>query len=83
MEINLHLMIVLEKNGVPYSHELHSHDHDHDHGYEHEQDHKTGNHYDSDHEEIGLHEENEHKNTNVNLRASFIHVLGDALQMVF
>ena len=46
--------------------------------------HKTGKHYDSDDEEIGLHEEHEHdhKNTNVNLRASFIHVLGEALKNV-
>ena len=78
--------IVLAKSGVPHSHGLHSHDHDHDHEHEHEHehDHKTGKHYDSDDEEIGLHEEHEHehKNTNVNLRASFIHVLGDALQNV-
>lgn len=46
--------------------------------------HKTGKYYDLDDEEIGLHEEHEHdhKNTNVNLIASFIHVLGDALQNV-
>ena len=76
----------MAKSGVPHSHGLHSHDHnhDHDHEHEHEHDHKTGKHYDSDDEEIGLHEEHEHehKNTNVNLRASFIHVLGDALQNV-
>ena len=83
---NVIMGIVLAKSGVPHSHGLHSHghdhDHDHDHGHEHE--HKTGKHYDSDDEEIGLHEEHEHehKNTNVNLRASFIHVLGDALQNV-
>jgi len=87
---NVIMGIVLAKSGVPHSHGLHSHghdhDHDHDHGHEHEHEHehKTGKHYDSDDEEIGLHEEHEHehKNTNVNLRASFIHVLGDALQNV-
>ena len=87
---NVIMGIVLAKSGVPHSHGLHSHDHDHDHDHEHEHehehehDHKTGKHYDSDDEEIGLHEEHEHehKNTNVNLRASFIHVLGDALQNV-
>jgi zinc transporter 2 len=93
---NVIMGIVLAKSGVPHSHGLHSHDHDHehehdhdhehghDHEHEHEHEHKTGKHYDSDDEEIGLHEEheNEHKNTNVNLRASFIHVLGDALQNV-
>ena len=73
---NVIMGIVLAKSGVPHSHGLHSHDHDHDHEHEH--------HHDSDDEEIGLHDEDghEHENTNVNLRASFIHVLGDALQNV-
>ena len=75
---NVIMGIVLAKSGVPHSHSLHGHDHDHDHDHdEHEHEH----HHDSD-DEIGLHDENEHKNTNVNLRASFIHILGDALQNV-
>ena len=72
---NVIMGIVLSKSGVPHNHGLHGHDHDHNHSHEHE-------HHSDD--EIGLHEEDghEHKNTNVNLRASFIHVLGDALQNV-
>ena len=75
---NVIMGLVLAKSGVPHSHGLHGHDHDHDHDHEHELEH----HHDSDDEEIGLHDENEHSNTNVNLRASFIHILGDALQNV-
>ena len=86
---NVIMGIVLAKSGVPHSHGLHGHDHDHDHDHD-EHDHHEHNHehdHDHDHnsdEEIGLHDEDEHtqKNTNVNLRASFIHVLGDALQNV-
>ena len=46
-----------------------SHEHEHEH---------------SSDEEIRLHTEDEHeeKNTNVNLRASFIHILGDAIQNI-
>ena len=75
---NVIMGLVLAKSGVPHSHGLHGHDHDHEHEHEHELEH----HHDSDDEEIGLHDENEHSNTNVNLRASFIHILGDALQNV-
>jgi cation diffusion facilitator family transporter len=75
---NVIMGLVLAKSGVPHSHGLQGHDHDHDHDHEHELEH----HHDSDDEEIGLHDENEHSNTNVNLRASFIHILGDALQNV-
>ena len=75
---NVIMGLVLAKSGVPHSHGLHGHDHDHDHDHEHELEH----HHDSDDEEIGLHDENDHSNTNVNLRASFIHILGDALQNV-
>ena len=75
---NVIMGLVLAKAGVPHSHGLHHHDHDHDHDHDHE-----NHHHDSDDEEIALHDdEDEHKNTNVNLRASFIHVLGDALQNV-
>ena len=85
---NVIMGIVLAKSGVPHSHGLHSHEHDYDHDHDHhDHEHEHGedhHHHDSDDEEIGLHEEDEHdhKNTNVNLRASFIHVLGDALQNV-
>ena len=89
---NVIMGIVLAKAGVPHSHGLHSHHHDHDHDHDHENgedhhhhEHEHGeehHHHDSDNEEISLYEEDEHKNTNVNLRASFIHVLGDALQNV-
>ena len=66
--------IVLAKNGVPHNHGLHGHDHEYEHKH----------HHSSDEEEIALHEDHDHgdENTNVNLRASFIHVLGDALQNV-
>jgi len=74
---NVIMGIVLAKSGVPHNHHGHDHDHEHEHDHDHEH-----NHYDSDDEEVGLHDEEEHKNTNVNLRASFIHVLGDALQNV-
>jgi zinc transporter 2 len=77
---NVIMGVVLAKSGVPHSHGLHSHGHDHEHEHEHEHEHQ----HDSSDEEIALHDEDdhEHKNTNVNLRASFIHVLGDALQNV-
>ena len=77
---NVIMGVVLAKSGVPHSHGLHSHGHDHDHDHHHEHEHQ----HDSSDEEIALHDEDEHnhKNTNVNLRASFIHVLGDALQNV-
>jgi cation diffusion facilitator family transporter len=77
---NVIMGLVLAKSGVHHSHGLHGHDHDHDHDHDHE--HELEHHHDSDDEEIGLHDENEHSNTNVNLRASFIHILGDALQNV-
>ena len=88
---NVIMGMVLAKSGVPHSHGLNGHVHEHEHEHEHEHKHehkhvheKEENHHHSDDEEIGLHEEDghEHKNTNVNLRASFIHVLGDALQNV-
>ena len=79
---NVIMGLVLTKSGVPHSHGLHGHDHDHDHEHEHEHEHELEHHHDSDDEEIGLHDENDHRNTNVNLRASFIHILGDALQNV-
>ena len=79
---NVIMGVVLAKRGVPHSHGLHSHGHDHDHDHDHHNEHEHQ--YDSSDEEIALHDEDdhEHKNTNVNLRASFIHVLGDALQNV-
>ena len=72
---NVIMGIVLAKSGVPHNHGLQGHDHDHEHDHEHEHEH---NHHDSNDEEVGLHNEEE----NVNLRASFIHVLGDALQNI-
>ena len=71
---NVIMGIVLTKSGVAHSHGLKKCDHDHDHEHEHGDD--------SD-EEVALHcEEEEPKNTNVNLRASFIHILGDAIQNI-
>ena len=72
---NVIMGIVLAKSGVAHSHGLKKCDHDHEHDHEHE--------HNSD-EEIRLHteDENENKNSNVNLRASFIHILGDALQNI-
>lgn len=78
---NVIMGIVLAKSGVAHSHGLkkcdHDHDHEHDHEHEHEHEHNSD-------EEIRLHteDENENKNSNVNLRASFIHILGDALQNI-
>ena len=90
---NVIMGIVLAKSGVQHSHGLHGHDHDHDHNHEHEHEHEHHEQHEHEKElnlhhsiddEIGLHEDDghEHKNTNVNLRASFIHVLGDAIQNV-
>ena len=84
---NVIMGIVLAKSGVAHSHGLkkcdHDHDHDHEHDHEHEHDHDHEHEHNSD-EEIRLHteDENENKNSNVNLRASFIHILGDALQNI-
>ena len=74
---NVIMGIVLTKSGVAHSHGLHKCDHDHDHEHEHEHEHSSD-------EEIRLHteDEQEEKNTNVNLRASFIHILGDAIQNI-
>ena len=76
---NVIMGIVLAKSGVAHSHGLKKCDHDHDHEHDHEHEHE----HNSD-EEIRLHteDENENKNSNVNLRASFIHILGDALQNI-
>ena len=80
---NVIMGIVLAKSGVAHSHGLKKCDHDHDHEHEHEHDHEHNHEHNSD-EEIRLHteDENENKNSNVNLRASFIHILGDALQNI-
>ena len=82
---NVIMGIVLAKSGVAHSHGLKKcdHDHDHEHDHEHEHDHDHEHEHNSD-EEIRLHteDENENKNSNVNLRASFIHILGDALQNI-
>ena len=86
---NVIMGIVLAKSGVAHSHGLkkcdhdHDHDHEHDHEYEHDHEHEHEHEHNSD-EEIRLHteDENENKNSNVNLRASFIHILGDALQNI-
>ena len=77
---NVIMGIVLTKSGVAHSHGLKKCDHDHDHEHDHAHEHEHGD--DSD-EEVALHcEEEEPKNTNVNLRASFIHILGDAIQNI-
>ena len=82
---NVIMGIVLAKSGVAHSHGLKKcdHDHDHDHDHEHDHEHEHEHEHNSD-EEIRLHteDENENKNSNVNLRASFIHILGDALQNI-
>ena len=82
---NVIMGIVLAKSGVAHSHGLKKCDHDHDHEHEHEHDHEHEHeHEHNSDEEIRLHteDENENKNSNVNLRASFIHILGDALQNI-
>lgn len=84
---NVIMGIVLAKSGVAHSHGLKKCDHDHDHEHEHDHDHDHEHEHDHEHnsdEEIRLHteDENENKNSNVNLRASFIHILGDALQNI-
>ena len=73
---NVIMGIVLAKSGVRHSHGLHRHDQYHGHTL------KNEHHHDSDDEKISLPKDHEHKNTNINLRASFIHVLGDALQNI-
>ena len=86
---NVIMGVVLAKSGVPHSHGLpwndHCNEHNHEHNHEHENEFENHHHHSED-EEIALHDEDEdkykHKNTNVNLRASFIHVLGDALQNI-
>ena len=84
---NVIMGIVLAKSGVAHSHGLkkcdHDHEHEHEHDHEHEHEHDHEHEHNSD-EEIRLHteDENENKNSNVNLRASFIHILGDALQNI-
>ena len=82
---NVIMGIVLAKSGVAHSHGLkkcdHDHDHDHEHEHEHDHEHDHEHEHNSD-EEIRLHTEDENKNSNVNLRASFIHILGDALQNI-
>ena len=82
---NVIMGIVLAKSGVAHSHGLKKcdHDHDHEHEHKHENEHEHEHEHNSD-EEIRLHteDENENKNSNVNLRASFIHILGDALQNI-
>ena len=82
---NVIMGIVLAKSGVAHSHGLKKcdHDHDHEHEHKHEHEHEHEHEHNSD-EEIRLHteDENENKNSNVNLRASFIHILGDALQNI-
>lgn len=87
---NVIMGIVLVKSGVPHSHGLqkcnhkHDHDHEHEHEHEHDHDHDDHSHEHNSEDEIGLHTEddNEKKDTNVNVRASFIHILGDALQNI-
>ena len=82
---NVIMGIVLAKSGVAHSHGLKKCDHDHDHEHEHDHDHDHEHEHDHEHnsdEEIRLHTEDENKNSNVNLRASFIHILGDALQNI-
>jgi len=88
---NVIMGIVLVKSGVAHSHGLHKCDHNHDHDHDHEHDHDHDHEHEHEHEhghssdeEIKLHTEDEHeeKNTNVNLRASFIHILGDAIQNI-
>ena len=78
---NVIMGIVLAKSGVAHSHGLKKCDHDHDHDHEHDHEHEHEHEHNSD-EEIRLHTEDENKNSNVNLRASFIHILGDALQNI-
>ena len=82
---NVIMGIVLAKSGVAHSHGLkkceHDHEHDHEHEHEHDHEHEHEHEHNSD-EEIRLHTEDENKNSNVNLRASFIHILGDALQNI-
>ena len=63
------IMIIISIIGFSFNVIMGIHEHEHEH---------------SSDEEIRLHTEDEHeeKNTNVNLRASFIHILGDAIQNI-
>ena len=68
---NIIMGIILSKNGAQHNNSLHGQDK-----------HNQGNEHSPAHEQITLQNENQHENgnTNVNLRVSFIHVLGDAIQ---
>jgi zinc transporter 2 len=70
---NVIMGIILSKNGVQHNNSLHGQDQ-----------HNQGNENNQANEQITLHIEhqNEKENTNVNLRVSFMHVLGDALQNI-
>ena len=60
--------IALQMGGVPHGHHGHSHDHHHDHSHE-ELGHSSDSHASS------------HRNSeNLNVRAAFIHVIGDFIQ---
>ena len=68
--------ISLQIGGVPHGHHGHTHDHDHDHNHSHGHSHS--------HEELGHSSDSHgssHKNSeNLNVRAAFIHVIGDFIQ---
>lgn len=86
---NLIMGLVLMSQGVGHSH-LHSHDHgchghDHDsHSHKHKHDNDSRSHKEDAHSySKHSHRENEHDQLkNVNVRAAFIHIIGDALQNV-
>ncbi|KAH8552528.1 cation efflux protein [Umbelopsis sp. PMI_123] len=78
--INIILAIVLGGHG--HSHGGHSHDHDHDHGHLHaDEDHHHHGHNHNDEEE-GVSKSSAKQESNINLRAASLHVLGDLLASI-
>jgi zinc transporter 2 len=63
--------------GVPKT----AHEHDHGHGHEgHNHGHEGHNHGDGG--ECGGHHHHKHEETNINIRAAVVHVIGDMLQSI-
>jgi len=63
-------------------HKKHKHDkkkHGHDHNHEHHQDDKHDQHHEHEEDDHGHHH---HDHDNLNIRAAFIHVIGDLIQSV-
>ena len=94
--VNITLMYVLghHHHGHDHGHDHghghgHGHDHGHDHGHGHGHDHGHDHDHDDhhhDHDHDGHHDDHDHHNdnseSNINVRAAYIHALGDLLQSI-